>query len=154
MDFKSHYLIWFLSCTGLQIFTQSNHLLKNCYPSTDTELSPFQNSTTKIAGLQMHVATPGLLGSRYQLHRQLFPYHNMESFKGLGLDPYGFYLVILPLDISWALIKYHIKPYDRNIWFSPRPLWVWFVLYPSRLCDHFQRYDIELRDMLKKPTNF
>ena len=33
-----------------------------------------------------------------------------ESFKGLRLNPYGFYLVILPLGIRWALIKYHIKP--------------------------------------------
>ena len=32
------------------------------------------------------------------------------SFKGLHLNPYKFYLVILPLGISWTLVKYHIKP--------------------------------------------
>ena len=33
-----------------------------------------------------------------------------ESFKGLSLSSYRFYLVILPLNIKWALMKYHIKP--------------------------------------------
>ena len=31
-----------------------------------------------------------------------------ESFKGLRLNPYGFYLVILPLGIRWALMNYYI----------------------------------------------
>ena len=53
-----------------------------------------------------------------------------ESFKGLGVNPYWFYLVI---GIRWALMKYHIKllgKYDKNKRFSPRPLWVWFVFIP------------------------
>ena len=34
----------------------------------------------------------------------------IESFKGLFLNPYGFYLVILTLGITKALMKFHIKP--------------------------------------------
>ena len=30
-----------------------------------------------------------------------------ESFRGLRLDPDGFYLVLLPLGIRWVLLKYH-----------------------------------------------
>ena len=33
----------------------------------------------------------------------------LKVFKGLCLNPYGFYLVILSLDIRWALTKCHIK---------------------------------------------
>ena len=33
-----------------------------------------------------------------------------ESFKGLRLNPYGVYLIILPLGIRWALMKYYSKP--------------------------------------------
>ena len=38
----------------------------------------------------------------------------IESFKGLRLNPYLFYLVILPLDIRWELKKFHIKPLGKT----------------------------------------
>ena len=67
--------------------------------------------------------------------------------KRLCLDPYGFYLVILPLGIRWALMKYHIKPLvmTKNIRFSPRPLWVWFVLISVEITWELQRSDMELK---------
>ena len=37
-----------------------------------------------------------------------------ESFIGFRLDLYGFYIVILPLGIWRALMKYHIKPLGRT----------------------------------------
>ena len=33
-----------------------------------------------------------------------------ENLRSLRLNRYEFYLVILPLGIRWALMKYHIKP--------------------------------------------
>ena len=39
---------------------------------------------------------------------------NNETFKVLRPDPYEFYLVILPLGIRWALMKYHINPSDMT----------------------------------------
>ena len=33
-----------------------------------------------------------------------------ENLRSLRLNRYEFYLVILPLGIRWALMRYHIKP--------------------------------------------
>ena len=35
---------------------------------------------------------------------------SLKVFKGLRLDSYRFYLVILLLGIWWAIVKFHIKP--------------------------------------------
>ena len=42
-----------------------------------------------------------------------------EGFKDLRLHFYGFYLVILPLGIRSALMKYHIKPLGYNLLLYP-----------------------------------
>ena len=42
-----------------------------------------------------------------------------ESFKGPRVDLYGFYLVILPLVIRSALMKYHIKPLGYDLFLCP-----------------------------------
>ena len=36
--------------------------------------------------------------------------NSTESFECLRLNSEEFYLVMLPLEISWALMKYHMKP--------------------------------------------
>ena len=81
---------------------------------------------------------------------------NIESFKGLRSDPRGFYLVLLPLGIRWALLKYHIKPLGimKNLRFLRKPLWVWFVFIPVEIIWSLQRYYIELKRILKRPIIF
>ena len=46
----------------------------------------------------------------YKNNLKNLPY--TENFKGLRLNLDAFYLVILPLGIWSALIKYHLKPLD------------------------------------------
>ena len=79
-----------------------------------------------------------------------------ESFKGLRLDPDGFYWVLLPLGIRWALLKYHIKPLGimKNLRFLLKPSWVWFVFIPTEITWSLQRYYIELKGILKKTNRF
>ena len=40
----------------------------------------------------------------------LFSIPLTENLKCFRLNPYGFNLVIIPLGIRWALMKYHTKP--------------------------------------------
>ena len=42
-----------------------------------------------------------------------------ESFKGLPLELYGFYLVILPPGIRSTLMKYHINPLGYDLFLYP-----------------------------------
>ena len=78
----------------------------------------------------------------------LFSIPLTENLKCFRLNPYGFNLVIIPLGIRWALMKYHTKPLDmaktqgfRQDFITAEITWA------------FQRNDIEFKGILKNPTD-
>ena len=74
---------------------------------------------------------------------------SLKVFKGLCLDSYGFYLVILLLGIWWAIVKFHIKPlgmtkkqgFRKDFYVSF--LAIFFI--PVELPWALQRYGIQLK---------
>ena len=85
-------------------------------------------------------------------------YSFTESLKGHRINPYGFYLITLPQGIRWALMRYHIKllgmtktqGFRRDLyWYDFTP-----VFTPVEIVWTLQRYGIELKDILKNPTDF
>ena len=83
---------------------------------------------------------------------------NSESFKGLSLDLYRFYLVTLPLGTRWAFVKYHIKPLSmiKKTRFSPWPLWIRFVFIPVEITWRLRGWylRVEPKGILKNPVDF
>ena len=78
---------------------------------------------------------PLLFGNSTLKHRNNESATYNESFKGLRLNPYGFYLIMLPLGIRWAPMRYHIKlsSMKKNRRFLPRSFRVWFVFKPAEV---------------------
>ena len=83
---------------------------------------------------------------------------NSESFKGLSLDLYRFYLVTLPLGTRWAFMKYHIKPLSmiKKTRFSPWPLWIRFVFIPVEITWRLRGWylRVEPKGILKNLVDF
>ena len=60
-------------------------------------------------------------------------YWYTESFKGLRLELYGFYLAILPPPTRWAIIKYCIK---SQVW---KKLKVFAKTFMGKICFYTSR---------------
>lgn len=74
---------------------------------------------------------------------------SLKVFKGLRLDSYGFYLVILLLGIWWAIVKFHIKPLGMTKKQGFRQdFYVFFLaifFIPVELPWALQRYGMQLK---------
>ena len=76
----------------------------------------------------------------------------LRSLKGPRLDLYGFYLVIINLNIRWVLIKYNIKPLGmtKTQGFT-QDLYVYVFFIPVETT---WKLHLEPKGTLKKPTDF
>ena len=75
-----------------------------------------------------------------------------ESFKGL---PSGFYFVILPLGIRWALRKYHIKTLGttkNKVFVKTFMDRIFFYICSLEITWGLQQYDSELKKTCYLPT--
>ena len=127
-------------CAGLQVVTQSTHLSKECNPPTGFKPTPFRNSASKVAGLQVHATIPKrCLSCRFEAlfnFEEVFAPDQMFETKLLQMCLFSIIFTSLHyFKLSFSLLFYVISTYIIKFppWFPVLPAWfhTFFAFQPT-----------------------